>query len=245
MFKQLDNEVVIDHLKRHFKPTRPLSFDHWFSMNDDMTVRCTKIHPIQFKFGKVNDMLTFYNKQGDDWTNICINKYFKQKKTADASGGVQQMTTSQQFEEAYIQLETMQEIKVEKIANEYKFSIKCLLEKFQANNSTLRARHRKMFKKDTYEFKPIKELVLTMHFGFIESLKKGWNHIYKVWLDKLKQHLKNAGNRLIKQIRLKRLTGILNLDSLVKKICQPTEKNGLQEEIEDKDEDKKTTKLPD
>ncbi len=52
-------------------------------------------------------MLTFYDKQGDCWTNICINKYFKQKKTDDASGGVQQITTSQQFEEAYIQLETM------------------------------------------------------------------------------------------------------------------------------------------
>jgi hypothetical protein len=86
----------------------------------------------------------------------------------------------------------MWEIKDEKISNEYKFSIKCLLENFQANNSTLRARHWKMFKKDTYEFEPIKELVLMMHFGFIESLKKCWNHIYKAWLDKLKQHLKNA-----------------------------------------------------
>ncbi len=142
-------------------------------------------------------MLTFYHKQGDGWTNIRINKYFKKN---DASGGVQQMTTSQQFEEAYILLETMREFKMEKISNEYKFSIKCLLENFQANNSTLRARHRTMFKKDTYEFEPIKELVLTMHFGFIDSLKKGWNHIYRAWLDKLKQHLKNAGNRLIKQI---------------------------------------------
>ncbi len=35
------------------------------------------------------------------------------------------------------------------------------------------------------------------------------------------------------------------MDSLVKKICQPTEKNDLQEEIEDEDKDKKTTKLPD
>ncbi len=101
-----------------------------------MAVHCTKLHPIQFKFGKVNDMLTFYNKQGDGWTNICINIYFK-KKTDDASGSVQQMTTSQQFEEAYIQLETMREIKVEKFSNEYKFSIKCLLENFQANNSIL------------------------------------------------------------------------------------------------------------
>jgi hypothetical protein len=31
----------------------------------------------------------------------------------------------------------------------------------------------------------------------------------------------------------------LNLDSLVKKIRQPTEKNDLQEEIEDEDKDKK------
>ncbi len=97
-----------------------------------------------------------------------------------------------------------------------------------------------MFKKDTYEFEPIKELVLTMHFGFIDKLRKGWNHIYNGWLDKLKQHLKNAGNRLIKQICLKWLTGILNLDSLVKKICQLTKKNDLEEEIEDEDKDKKT-----
>jgi hypothetical protein len=80
MFKRLDNKVVIDHLKRHFKPTCPLSFYHLYSINDDMTVHCTKIHPIQFKFGNVNDMLTFYNKQGDGWTNICINKYFKKKQ---------------------------------------------------------------------------------------------------------------------------------------------------------------------
>jgi hypothetical protein len=117
---------------------------------------------------------------------------------------------------------------------------------YQVNNLTLRARYWKMVKKDTYKFEPIKELVLTMHFGFIDKLKKvGIIFIYKGWLDKLKQHLKNAGNRLIKQICFKRLTGILNLDSSVKKIRLPTEKNDLREEIEDKDEDKKTTESPD
>jgi hypothetical protein len=64
MFKGLDNKVVIEHLQRHFKQTSPLSFDHLFSINDDLTVYCTKTRPIQFKFGKVNDMLTFYDKQG-------------------------------------------------------------------------------------------------------------------------------------------------------------------------------------
>jgi hypothetical protein len=77
MFKRLDNELVIEHLKQYFIPTRPLSFDHLFSINDDMTVHCTKNSPIKFKFGKVNDMLTFYDKQGEGWTNIRINKYFK------------------------------------------------------------------------------------------------------------------------------------------------------------------------
>ncbi len=130
MFKQLDNKLVIEHLKQHFKQTPPLSFDHLFSINDDLTVYCTKNRPNQIKFGNVNDVLTFYDKQGESWVNICINKYFKQKKSDDARGGVQQMTTSQQFEEAYIQFETMHQIKVEKISNESKFSIKCLLEHF-------------------------------------------------------------------------------------------------------------------
>ncbi len=80
MFKRLDNKLVIDHLKWHFKLTSPLSFDHLYSVNDDMTVHCTKIRPIQFKFGKVNDVLTFYDKQGDGWNNIRINKYFKKKQ---------------------------------------------------------------------------------------------------------------------------------------------------------------------
>ncbi len=80
IIKWLDNEVVIDHLKRHLELTCPLSFYHLYSINDDMTVHCTKLRPIQFKFDKFNDMLTFYDKQGDSWTNICINKYFKQKK---------------------------------------------------------------------------------------------------------------------------------------------------------------------
>jgi hypothetical protein len=80
LFKRLDNKVMIDHVKQHFKLTCPLSFDHLNSINDDKTVHCTKNRPIQFKFDKVNDMLTFYNKQGDGWNNICINKYFKHKK---------------------------------------------------------------------------------------------------------------------------------------------------------------------
>ncbi len=112
------------------------------------------------------------------------------------------MTTSQQFEEAYIQLETMRQIKVEKISNEYKFSIKCCWKSSKRIIQPLEQDIGKCSRR-TYEFEPIKELVLTMPFGFIDSLKKGWNNINKRWPEKLNQHLKNAGNRSIKQICLK------------------------------------------
>jgi hypothetical protein len=59
IFKGLDNRVVIELLQRHFKQTSHLSFDHLFSINDDLIVKCTKTRPIQLKLGKVSDMLTF------------------------------------------------------------------------------------------------------------------------------------------------------------------------------------------
>jgi hypothetical protein len=48
MFKQLDIKLVIEHLQQHFKQTRPLPVDHLFSINDDLTVYCTRnpSHPI-------------------------------------------------------------------------------------------------------------------------------------------------------------------------------------------------------
>ncbi len=115
------------------------------------------------------------------------------------------MTTSQRFEEAYIQLETMRGIKVKKfLMNTNSASNVCwkfFKQIIQPLEQDIRKCSRRTHMK--YEFEAIKEPVLMMHFGFIKSLKKGWNHIYRAWLDKLKQHLKNAGNRLIKQICLK------------------------------------------
>ncbi len=76
MFKQFDNKLVIKHLQCHFKQTCPLFFDHVFSINDDLTVYCTKNRQI---LGKVNDMLTFYNKQGAGPIFASINISNKRK----------------------------------------------------------------------------------------------------------------------------------------------------------------------
>ena len=67
-----------------------------------------------------------------------------------------------------------------------------------------------MFKEDTFCFTPIDELVLAMPFEFINSLKVGtWTPIDRSWLKKLHNHLSQADNNSIKQVRFIRriLTG--------------------------------------
>jgi hypothetical protein len=59
-----------------------------------------------------------------------------------------------------------------------------------------------MFKEDILTFTPIDELVLSMPFDFIRSLKVGtWTPIDKNWLKKLHKHLMQADNNSIKQVR--------------------------------------------
>ncbi len=79
--------------------------------------------------------------------------------------------------------------------NERIFVIQCVIHEYEKSNTTIRARHQKLFKDDTYEFEASKELV-------IDGLKdKKWTHIDKKWLARLMKHLKKAQSSNIKQIR--------------------------------------------
>jgi hypothetical protein len=81
------------------------------------------------------------------------------------------MTTSEDYEKAYIQLMTMRLIKVAQTkANGRLFSIQCNTEPFEVENYTIRASHPKMFENGTYEFHPQNELVMSMPFEFIDGL---------------------------------------------------------------------------
>jgi hypothetical protein len=68
-------------------------------------------------------------------------------------------------------------------SNERKFGIQCVMDEYEESNATIRARHSKLFKDCTYEFKASNELVMCMPFDFIDGLKdKKWTHIAKKWL---------------------------------------------------------------
>ena len=115
-----------------------------------------------------------------------------------------EMISSKQFEAYHIMLWTMTCIKVIKVKNSDKmpFHIQCHTKTYQHGNAGIRARHPTMFKEDTFSFTPIDELVLSMPFEFICTLKVGtWTPIDRNWLNKLHKHLGQADNYSIKQVR--------------------------------------------
>jgi hypothetical protein len=77
-----------------------------------------------------------------------------------------------QFEEDHIKLMTMKFIKiVQTNSNERSFFIQCVMYQYEESNTTIQARHPKLFKNDTYIFDASKELVMCMPFDFINGLK--------------------------------------------------------------------------
>ncbi len=49
---------------------------------------------------------------------------------------------------------------------------------YEESNATIRARHLKLFKEDTYEFEASKDLLMCMPFDFIDGLMdKKWTRI--------------------------------------------------------------------
>jgi hypothetical protein len=82
------------------------------------------------------------------------------------------------------------------------FFIQCVMNEYEESNATIRARHTKLFKDDTYKFEASKDLLMCMPFDFIYGLKdKKWTRIDQKWLAKLMRHLKKAKSSNIKQIR--------------------------------------------
>jgi hypothetical protein len=73
---------------------------------------------------------------------------------------------------------------------------------YQHANSSLRERHSTMFRENTFNFTSIDELVMSMPFKFISSLKVGtWTHLDPSWLRSLQKFLSHADNHAIKRLR--------------------------------------------
>jgi hypothetical protein len=86
------------------------------------------------------------------------------------------------------------------------FTIECYMPSFEPQNTSVCKRHAQMFKNDNYRFNHRKDLVLSMSYQFVATLKSGqFTPFDNQWLKNLNGILKKAKSNSIKQIRLVRL----------------------------------------
>jgi hypothetical protein len=86
------------------------------------------------------------------------------------------------------------------------------MDEYEKSNATIQTIHPKLFKDDTYKFETSEDLLMCMPFYFINGLKdKNWTRIDHKWLARLLRHLKKAQSSNIKQIRLIRHIGRLDI----------------------------------
>jgi hypothetical protein len=122
-------------------------------------------------------MLTIYDNKGDGWSTVNHHKYYWSDNPCNDDQVQPLMTMSHQYEENMILLSTMYEIKkIVPKKNSRKFWIKCLMENYKRGNNAIHKRHKTLFI-DTvnhqYNFPAGNELVMTLPYQFVDSLKSG------------------------------------------------------------------------
>ncbi len=107
---------------------------------------------------------------------------------------------------------TMYEIKkIVPKKNRRKFWIKCLMKNYERGNDAIHKRHKTLFK-DTvnhqYNFPASNELVMTLPYQFVDSLRSGvWQKLPSPWLNLIQRKIKNAQKNSIQRIQVIRLLG--------------------------------------
>jgi hypothetical protein len=206
----LSNAMLVAHMFRRAK-FETTKFSQAYQMNNKschLIVGNSITRPIQFALGALPTGATFTEKRGSGWNSTNFADFF-QVSSSDEDNRVQRkeqkMITSKQFEAYHVMLWSMRSIKVTRVKNSDKkvFHVQCHTKTYQHGDAGLRQRHPTMFKEGTYIFTPIDELVLSMPFEFIRTLKVGtWTPIDRNWLQRLHKHLRQADTNSIKQVRL-------------------------------------------
>ncbi len=92
---------------------------------------------------------------GEGWDERKILKFFNERNNIVSGQEEVAMTTSNQFEQAYIILSTMTKIKLTtKKGKGNLFTIECYMTFFEPQNQSVCKQHATMFKIDKYTFHP-------------------------------------------------------------------------------------------
>jgi hypothetical protein len=127
---------------------------------------------------------------GKGWDERKISKFYNERNNIVNRQEEVAMTTSTQFEHAYITLSTMTKTKL--TTKKWKgnsFAIECYMPSFKPQNETVCKQHATMFKHDTFMFHPQKDLLLSMPYQYIANLEPGqFTPLDIQWLKNLKKN---------------------------------------------------------
>ncbi len=134
------------------------------------TIRTGITQPCQFSLGNIPTMSRITNYVGEGWDERKIPIFFIKRNNIVNGQEEVAMTTSNQFEQAYIILSTMTKIKLTmKKEKGNLFTIECYMPSFEPQNQSAHKQHATMFKNDKYTFNPRKDLVLSMPYWFVAN----------------------------------------------------------------------------
>jgi hypothetical protein len=168
--------------------------DSGFSYETVMNSQSYTIHsgitqPCQFSLGNIPTMSGITDSVGEGRDTRKISRFFNKKNIIVNQEEEVPMTTSNQFEQAYIIFSTMTKIKLTtKKGKGNLFTIKCYTPSFEPPNESLCKQYATMFKNDKYTFNPCKDLVLFMPYQFVANLEPGqFTPLDIQWLKNLKR----------------------------------------------------------
>jgi hypothetical protein len=168
--------------------------DSGFSYETVMNSQSYTIHsgitrPCQFSLGNVPTMSGITDSVGENWDERKISRYFIERNNIVNQQEEVPMTTSKQFEQAYIIFLMMIKIKLTTQKGKRNlFTIECYMPSFDPQNESVCKQHAAMFKNDKHTFNPQKDLVLSMPYNFIANLQPGkLTPLDTQWLKNLKR----------------------------------------------------------
>ena len=186
--------------------------------------------PFQYQLGQLSSMTSIYDKIGEGWEKINRKKYFTSGDIREDEAKQSVMTTSHQFEENIIILQTLAQIKkISTGKNLRKFRLRCFVKNFERGNDTIRKRHKAIFRDNVnyhFEFPATSEIVQTLPYKFVDELKcSTWTKLPTQWTGYIRDKLSSATDNAIKSIKLVRIIGMDNLLPGNDDVKQPLDNN--------------------
>jgi hypothetical protein len=173
-------------------------------------VQAGNSRPLQLKLSHILSLSAITDSVGQGSNAVKISRYFEDitnDKEKQKFEDKQKMKTSHQFEEAFILLSTVKQMKytLTKL-NKRLFTIECYTHGYDSKNTWVCKCQKHLFKDDNYTFQPNDDLVKSLPYDFVKTLKAGiFSPFDKMWMKKLQTILKKAQSNSIKRLRLVRL----------------------------------------